>query len=154
AAVEPEGIQIKTELRIQSLRGGQQTIELRNSPEERVFHLQTTDGKVVGWQSTVEGGVQRVLLDYPEPLVGTSELLITSERPWSSGTGSVRGWVVHGAYSHLSVVALRSVPALDVAVTAMENAQVTETLPATLRSPRNEGAFVSYSQPYTLTLSI
>ena len=45
AEVEPEGIQIKTELRIQSLRGSQNTIELRNSPEERAGS--TNDG----WKS-------------------------------------------------------------------------------------------------------
>jgi hypothetical protein len=155
AEVEPEGIQIKTELRIQSLRGGQQTVELRNSPDERVLDVQTTDGKVVGgWQTSVEGGVQRVLLHYTEPLSGTSELVINSERPWTAGKGTIRGWVVHGAYSHWSLVALRSVPELDIAVTGMENAQPTEMLPATLRSPRNEAAFASYAQPYALALSI
>jgi hypothetical protein len=152
--VASEGIQIKTELWIQSLRGGQQTIELRNSAEERVLDVQTTDGKVVGWQSAIDGAEQRILLHYSEPLTGTSELVITSERPWTQDRATLRGWVVQGAYSHRGRIAVRSAPELDVAVTETKNAQATDTLPATLRSPRNEAAFASYVQPYHLTLSI
>lgn len=153
ASVEPEGVQIKTELRIQSLRGSQQTVELRGAADERVLDLQALDGKFVAWQSTVEGSVQRLFLHYTEPLSGTSELMITSERPWSGNSGAIGGWVVQGAYSHWSLVAVRSVPELDVAVTGTENAQPTDSLPATLRSPRNEAGFASYG-PYRLQLSI
>jgi hypothetical protein len=154
ASVEPEGIQLKTELRIHALRGSQQTIELRNSSDERLLDVQTTDGKVIGWQSSSEGGVARILLHYTEPLVGTSELLITSERPWSGNAATVHGWIVQGAYSHWSQMVVRSAPELDVAVSGTENARPTDSLPATLRSPRNVAAFAAFAQPYRLDLSI
>lgn len=154
ATVEAGVVQLRTEVRLQVLTGSQPTCELRTSPDERVLELKPTDGSVVGWQPSVENGEQRIIIHFPEPLTGSTELIITSEVPWTGDSRTLRGITVVGAHSHRSVIALRSAAELDVAATELVNARRTESLPAALRSPRNEAAFAAYAQPFQLKLSI
>jgi hypothetical protein len=147
-------IQLRTELRLEVFGGSLPTCELRTSPDERVLDLRPTDGSVVGWQPSVEHGEQRIIIHFPEPLVGRTELLITSEVPWTDDSRTLRGITVLGAHSHRCVIALRSAAEFDVAATELVNARRTESLPAALRSPRNEAAFAAYAQPFQIKLSI
>jgi hypothetical protein len=154
ATVEAGVIQLRTELRLQVLRGSLATCELRTSPDERVLELKPTDGSVVGWQPSVESGEQRIIIHFPEPLTGSAELVITSEVPWAGDSRTLRGITVLGAHSHRSVIALRAAAEFDVAATELVNTRRTDTVPPALRSPRNEAAFAAYAQPFQLKLSI
>jgi hypothetical protein len=154
ASVEAGVIQLRTELRLQVRRGSISTCELRISPDERVLDLRATDGSTPGWQTSVESGEQRIIIHFTEPLTASSELVLTSEVPWTGDSRTLRGITVLGAHSHRSVIAIRAAAEFDVAVIEAVNARRTESLPQSLRSPRNEVAFAAYAQPFQLKLSI
>jgi len=159
ATVETGTIQLRTDLRLLVLRGSQQTFELEFSPDERVLEVRRSDGSDVPWQSRVESDVQRVSIQFPEPISGGAELVIASQTPWSGERAKLRGVSVIGAHNHRSMFALRpaaDAPDWDVAATDVTNARRIglESLDVPLRSLRNEIAFLAVAQPFQVQLSI